>query len=148
MAIRFYRDFLGTGLDYYTAICDRCLRIGPTRHDPHESMADGGFIDDEELNGHAIILCRGRSCELAEHDAGATRRVAAEADLSQLWRKPTPTKATHTPTEVGCPACGYRPTSWDIIAGRGPWEPGKACPGCGKGDKMMPEYDFGRMFFD
>jgi len=129
MAIRFYRDILGTGLDYFTAICDRCLRIGPTRHDPHESMGDGGFIDDGELNGHAIILCRGRSCELAEHS-----RVAADPDLSQLWNQPI-TTATHTPSKGGCPACGYRPTSWDIVAGRGPYESGEACPECGQGGK-------------
>lgn len=143
MAIRFYRD-QDTGLDYYTAICDRCLRIGPTRDNPQASMTEGGFVDVEELNGHAIIVCEGEPCPLAEDD-----RISAEPDpdLSRLWRESrTPTlqediareidhdvmlpKVTHVSSRGGCPACGYRPTSWDIVAGRGPYEPATGCPEC------------------
>lgn len=86
---------------YYTVICDRCLRVGPTRLDRKSAFLDGRFIWDLDLDGASCTT----TCQ--------TVRYTPPGD------------------DGSCPECGYAFTRYDRILDKAPYVPGEPCPDCG-----------------
>lgn len=130
----------GRGAVYYTAICDHCLRIGPTHSRIQLALNEGRFRwadttvvspDDQgqRIRHHAIRCIDPCEINRPEPDALA-EALAREIPVVVPEETPCcPTLRVVAPT--ACPSCSYSGKSrWDRLREAVPYDPDKPCPKC------------------
>lgn len=117
MPVRRYSNPV-TATVYFTVICDRCLRIGPTRLTKKDAFIDGGFFMGVDPWGAPID------------------EVVCAEECEPVLGLPAPSS-----DEGHCPACGYAYTRYDRILDRPAYVPGEPCPQCGEASGPLPLSD-------